>query len=230
MVKYTKKKVYRKSRKASKPSSFNTKSIQKVVSRMIMKKVEPKHKNFDHGKTELYHNLINTVHLNKDACMPSQGTQDQQRIGDRIDIGGFMVRMLNGQKTDRVNVNWKFWVLRVPRGEPVGYSNLFEAITNNTMIDPLNKDYATVLKSYQCKKLISTLHNDTSPWAQRELTFPTKLWIPYKKSIKFLSNASTDHNDHDIYLVWVAYDAFGTLTTDNIAYSDISSTVYYKDP
>jgi len=216
-------------RRVKRSATINNSNLQKVVSKMIMRKVEPKHKNFDHGKTESYHNLINTVHLNKDACMPSQGTQDQQRVGDRINVGAFMVRMLCGQKADRPNITWKFWVVRIPRSESVGYSSLFENLSGNAMLDPINKDYCKVLKTLTINSKYSVGSQNSTTYSD-EYTFPVKLYIPYKKLIKFNSNASTDHNDHDIYLVWHTFDAFGTLTTDNIAYGDITSTIYYKDP
>ena len=216
-------------RRTRKSTTVNEKSIKRVVSKMIMKKAEPKHKNIDHGKTELYHNSIGTLHLNKDAAMPSQGTADNQRVGDRINAGGFMIRMLCGQKNDRPNCTWKFWVIKTPKGSALGYANLFENITSNTMIDPINKDNCTILKQITIKKSLNLLGH--SSWDEaRECTFPIKMWIPYRKLTKFLTAASTNHSDGDIHLLYVCYDAFGTLQTDNIAYVDVSSTIYYKDP
>lgn len=39
---------------------------------------------------------------------------------------------------------------------------------------------------------------------------------------------TTNRKQHYMYIF--AYDAFGTLLTDNIAYAQTYTTLYYKDP
>lgn len=211
------------------------KSLNKAVSNLILKKAEPKHKNADFGKSELYHNLMSVTKLNDVSTMPVQGTGDSQRVGDNINLGAFYIRMLCGQKIDRPNVTWRFIVAKLPKGTPVSYSTIFDNITGNVLLDSINKDKVKVLKSLVLKKygLSPTAFSGSGAnltWNAKETTFPVKLWVPYRKLYKFMADAGTEHTDDDIYLLTFVYDAYGSLVTDNIAYAQITSTIYYKDP
>lgn len=218
--------------KKSAPATLT--GVKKLVNKMILKKAESKFKHADFGKIELYHNNMSVSQINEHAsCMPTQGTGDSQRVGDNINVGGFYIRMLCGQKADRPNCVWKFYVLKVPKGTAVSYSTFFDAITNNVLLDTPNKDKVSVLKTLTMKPAKSTMflaNYGSSSGNNKEFTFPVKIWLPYRRVYKFQSDGGTPHNDGDLYLIKLVYDAYGTLTTDNIAYVQLISTVYYKDP
>lgn len=205
------------------------KNLTKAVNKIVLKKAESKHRHSDFGKTELYHNSMSVKKLNDPTTMPTQGTGDNQRIGDSINLGAFYIRMLCGQKLDRHNVTWKFYVLKVPKDAAVSYATFFDAVTANVLLDSPNKDKVKVLYAKTIKKIISPDLSGVGG-ADKELTFPHTIWLPYRKLLKFQADAGIVHNDSDIYLVTFVYDSYGTLTTDNIAYHQMTSTMYYKDP
>jgi len=233
MVKYTKKRTTKKrvyKRRTTKRVPLGT-TVKKIVSKMIMKKAEPKEKTTDFDLTQMYHNVGYYKKFNDITEMPSQGLTDETRVGDSINVGGFYLRILCGQKNDRPNCTWKFYIFKCPKGATVNYNTFFHSYTNNCLLDNPNKDLVSVLKSITIKKYFSPLNAQPGvSLGGREITFPVKIWLPYKKVYKFQTNNSTTHNDHDLYLVVFAYDAYGTLLTDNIGYIEWVSTMYYKDP
>lgn len=233
MVKYTGKGKGKGIKKASRGRKakplYNMKSLTKAVSRVVLKKAESKHKHSDFGKTELYHNTMSVLKINDTSTMPTQGTSDSQRVGDNINLGAFYLRLLCGQKLDRHNVNWKFYILKVPKDASVSYTTFFDSVTGNSMLDSPNKDKVKVLYAKTIKKLISPDLSGVGG-ADKELTFTHKIWLPYRRLLKFQADAGTVHDDGDIYLVTFVYDAYGSLFTDNIAYHQMTSTIYYKDP
>lgn len=208
------------------------KSLTKAVNSIVLKKAESKHKHSDFGKTEIYHNQMTIQKLNDTSTMPSQGTGDSQRIGDQINVGAFYIRLLCGQKYDRPNVTWHFYIMKAPKGSPVSYATFFDNVTGNVLLDSPNKDKVQVLKSLKYKKFLgnTSILDPGGPHLNREITFPIKLWQPYRRILKFQADGGLEHTDGDIYLITFAYDAYGTLVTDNIAYTQMTSTIYYKDP
>lgn len=205
---------------------------------------EPKYKLHNFGKAELYHNggspasgrIGNFFFLNGADQMPAQGTADNQRNGDRIYASGYALRMLFGQKYDRPNVTFKVYVLQVRAGATVNIDTMFESNTGNILLDTPNNEACKVIASKTYKPLRSAMlaldaglisGNDVT----KEYTFARKLWIPRKKEYKFTStSAIAMSNDDNIVLAVFAYDAYGTLIEDNIAYVQIWQKFAYRDP
>lgn len=207
---------------------MTNKKLVKTIQRVVKKTAESKRKSANWTKVEMYHNSFNvSQQLNQSVCMPVQNVSDSGRIGDEIYVSGFRIKMLCGQKGDRPNVNWKWWVLKVPKGSAVTYSNWFRITTANVLLDDPNTDFVKVLKSGYMRPNQAGL----TASGDDEFTFVKQLWIPYRKRYKFgPNNADITHNDDDIYFCMVAYDAFGTMATDNIAYVQMQSEVFYRDP
>lgn len=219
---YGRKGAYPRKRK----SSYSTKRIAKIAKRVVMKTAEPKHVSYTFGKAELYHNTFYMGKINDAVCMPDPGTQDNNRIGDQINISGFKLRIMLGQKADRPNVTFKIYVVRVPKGSSYNYSQWFENMTNNVLLDSPNTDFIKVLHSSTWKPHDGSMDNATD-----EYVYSRTLWIPYKHKLKFgPANGAETHNDNDIYFMYAPFDAYGTLITDNIAYIEYVSTMHYRDP
>lgn len=202
-------------------------SFAKRVKRVIMKNAEPKKVSYNHNKTELYHNVpVLVAGLNSSVTMPSQGVGDNQRVGDQINASGYMVKMLFGQKSDRENVTFKLWVFQVPKGSTYNYSQWFDNVTGNCLLDDVNEDFVKVLAKRTFK--YEGVPNDNA----HEFTFAKKLWIPYRKIIKFgPANAAVTFNDPvDVVMYIAAYDAYGTLATDNIGYIATCTALHFRDP
>lgn len=165
--------------------------------------------------------------------MPAQGVGDNQRVGDQIYLSGFQLQLLCGQKYDRPNVTWKWAIIAVPKGQSVGtYANIFLSNTGNPMLDAWNTDFVKVLKQGYWKPQQSTFFSaNATPDTTREYTFVKKIWLPYKKLVKMTTDAGTTTNDgRDVHLILVPYDAYGTMSSDNIAYNQLGVVTYFRDP
>lgn len=213
------------------------KKLVKLIKKVAIKTSEPKHVSFDHGKVELYHNSGSitgrTLPVPREplvaSCMPAVGTLDIQRVGDQIYSSGLALHFLFGQKQDRMNVTFRIVVLRVtPDEKPASLNDLIENTTGNILLDAVNTDRGKVVYQKFIKKNISPQLEAAGQ--QRELTFPHKVWIPYRRLIKFPGNAGTSFAGDKIYVYVFAYDAYGTLIEDNIAYYQMWSKFYYRDP
>jgi len=211
----------------AKRASMARKRLIRTIKAVSKKVSEPKEVNVNMGKTELYHNTISSFHLNKVDFMPTVGTAEYNRIGDQIYTSGFSLRMLIGQKSDRPNVTFIYYVLKVPKGSSYVYGNWFTATTNNVLLDNPNTDFVTVVK----KGIWRPNEAGLGASGGDEYTFTKKLWVPYNRRLKFgpATNAQT-HNDSDLWFIMAPYDAYGALIEDNVAYAQIAGTLYYRDP
>lgn len=222
--------VYRKSSKKVYKSKPITKSnVLSIVKKAQLKSAESKFKLRNHGLNTLLHNVVSYYALNIGAnCLPTQGTADGERIGDKINVGGLFVRMMFFQKLDRHNVSFTVRVLKLSPLGSTTYGAIFDNTTGNSLIDQINKDACKVLYSKTIKKIINPDLSGVGG-ADKEFSFTHKFFIPYRKEYVFQTNNSYSHNDTDLYLQICAYDTYGTLITDNIANVQILSNLYYKD-
>lgn len=234
--------AYSRKRKGTSSRTFKRKGIKRsaapnrrrltnLIKSVVMRKAEPKVKRANFGKMELYHNTFQVgggvMLLNDATLMPTQGPGDNQRIGDQINVTGIKIKSLFGQKGDRPNVSFRYFVLQAPKGVSPTYANFFINITGNILLDDPNTDIVKVLKT----GIMRPNEAGLSATGNDEYTFAKRWWLPYKKLIKFgPADAATTHNDNDMYLIVMPYDAFGSLGTDNIAYMQASVEIYYKDP
>ncbi len=170
------------------------------VKKIVLKASEPKACRYVYTilgsqKITLKHSTIQTFSLNGSVTLPSQGTGDINRVGDQINMIGLQLKMLVGQNTDRPNVSFKYWVVKAPEGSRYAYSSWFIPTTNNVMLDDINNDFIKVISSGVWHQYTGDLTNGTD-----EFTFVKKLWIPYKKVLKFgPQDAASTHNDDDVF-------------------------------
>lgn len=225
-------------RKASSTCAIPAKRFAKAVKQVILQTAEPKQHRTNYGKIELYHNsgspatgqqLHQQIWL--DGNLPAQGLGDTARVGDEIVASRIHVKTLVGMKADRHNVTFRIIVFRCTASAyPTTVGQLMIATTGNVLLDDLNKDRFSVVRDYQKKVVI---HPDLSGvgGADKEYTFPMQMSIPCKQKFKFETDGSVNaSNKKNLYCQVMAYDAYGTLLTDNIAYIQMTSSLYYKDP
>lgn len=194
-----------------------------------MRTAEPKRTATSVTKLEVFHNVLlgQTYLLNASGIMPTSATNQVSRIGDQINVEGFRLRLLFGQKADRPNVTWRFMIVQVPKGGSVAYNDLFRNVTGNVMLDEVNGDYTKVLmdKTYRPNQASLAFTG------VREYTFIKKLYFKHKKLYKFGPGENVvTHNHADIHVVLLAYDAFGSAISDNIGYVQMFHQMDYKDP
>lgn len=221
-----KKKIYKK--KTAPKSKTN---LVKLIKAVTLKQSETKHTNDTVVKTELYHNTYTNLGDILKKAYPLEGTGDDQRIGDKIVQRGIKIRMLLGQKYDRPNVTFKIWLLRF--NSTFGFNSLFDQTSGNILLDSTNSDYCKVVWSKTIHKNYPNLSAAVPGTVEsREITFPLQQYLSIPKNITFTTNGGTDAGATQMShaLIVGAYDAYGTLETDNIGYVQVFTRYYYKDP
>lgn len=200
------------------------------IKQTVMRMKETHFVDYNYGKTELYHNMFLGAFLqslNDTTRLPSQGDGDSNRTGNDIYARGIQVKMQFGLKQDRHNTTFRVLVFKTTKGYNVGgsYTNVFDNQTGNVMLDAIDKDRVTVLLD----KRVSAKPINPSPDG-KEITLFRKYWIPHKSLYKFYDDGLRDNSyPYDIVMLVVAYDAYGSLTTDNIGYVQAWSRFYFKD-
>lgn len=219
-----------------KATTTGRRRLMTLIKKAVIKKAEPKEKSVLFGKKELYHNSFYdplgvqgglVLLLNSGNVLPTQGVGDNQRVGDQINMTGWKLRMLIGQKSDRPNVSFAYHVLGVPKGSTITYGNWFNFSQTNVLLAEPNRDFVTTYGAGLWRPNEAGLAGSGGD----EYTFVKKLWIPYRKVLKFgPADAAVTHNDQDIYFIVMAYDAYGSLASDNIAYIETQCSFFYRDP
>lgn len=225
------KRKYNKKKSPQKRTYSTTKSsLVSLIKNVTLKQCETKMKDYNAGLTQLYHNTYHNLGNPFALSYPVQGDGDDQRVGDSIMQRGLKVRLLLTQKQDRMNVTFKLWLLKVPRGQSFTTSNIFDLTTNNTMLDSINPDLTSIVYSKTMKRNISPQLGGAGN--EREFTFPLSFYIKRPKKITFITDASTTigFSDAEYMLIIAPFDAHGTLITDNIASVQTFYRYYYKDP
>lgn len=228
----SRRKTYRRNRRVFNRARPRRPTFGTRVKRAILRNTELKTKHNSVVKVELNHNSFNTggyvLKLNADAFYPTQGVGQNQRVGDEIMVSGISIKLLIGQKADRPNVTFRWGVIAIPRGAAINYASVFKAVTNNVLLDDFNKDYVSVKSTGVWRPNEAGLNGTGGD----EYTFTKKLYTPWKHKTKFgpADAASTHLDTQDLYFIMMAYDAYGSLLTDNIAYAESLVTLYYRDP
>jgi hypothetical protein len=115
----------------------------------------------------------------------------------------------------------------VNQSQGISHTSFFHSITDNIMLDELNKDYCKVIGEGWFHPNVTGIGGTGGD----EFTFTKRMWIPHKKTYKFGPvDGTTKDNQHDLYFSVLCYDAFGSVITDNIAYFQAFSELQYKDP
>ena len=191
--------------------SFLSRNVSRIARQVVLRAAESKSKTIAHGKTELYHNNMSlNIHLNTASHMPAQGDGSNGRNGDSIISKGYKIRMAITNKGDRPNVTYRLVVFAARAGTSNTYGNVFENISGNCLLDAVNTDRCTILYQRWFKPNKGMV--GTSETGVREYTSTKQFWIKREKTLKFNGN---EQNDRDVYMVMLAYDAYGTLQTDN---------------
>lgn len=228
----TAKRTYRKKYTKPKPALASMTQTKKLIKNIVLKTSESKYKSMSIGKVELYHNVLNNLSKSFVDTFPAQGDTDASRDGDEIYIQGWKLRLMFGQKADRPNVTFRCFVVKYQNqlsGLATTYGNFFHNITGNGLLDPVQYKRFNILKSFIIKSSGTSMEVGETA---KEYVKTKSLWVPLKRKLKFADDTSTTavNINQDISLIVLAYDAYGSLITDNIGYVQGSVTLYYKDP
>jgi hypothetical protein len=229
-----KNKYVRKYRKNSKKASnMTTKQLASMMKKVALKTSETKFQNISLPKWELYHNTNQSSTVNISTNLMTQGDDDDRRIGNEIYLTGIKFRLLLGQKADRPNVTFKIYVVEWDTnqgGTETNEDHFYHRVTQNVMLDAIQSHRFKILKAITYKGRLGSLEvGETS----KEKTYPLSFWVPMRRKISFASDSgkySSMGMKENLKVVVACYDAYGTLTSDNIGYVQGCASVYYKDP
>lgn len=225
--KYRRRTAKAKSKYVKRGVSYNT--IRQIAQKVVNKNAETKCFDSNVGKIEYYHNVPQLLELNSAARMPARGTGPDNRVGDVIRKVGTRHMMLIGGKADRTNITYRLQYITYPRNATYDYSEFFINKTGNALLDRMNKDLVKIIKTVYLKPQKASIINDGTSNSEMEYTIAKKVWLPSNHLIKFPTGSNDDPSNRKFGVLVTAYDAYGTLTSDNIAYIQHLVSNYYKD-
>lgn len=219
------------SKYAKRKISYST--ISKIAKKVLMKNSETKIKDYSVGKVEYYHNSPQLLELNQASALPARGDGVDNRDGDKIQKIGTKHMMVLGNKYDRTNVTYRLTYITYPRDATYSYNTFFINKTGNAMLDRMNTDLVKIIKTIYIKPQKATLFAGnslaTGGSGGLEYTMVKKVWLPSKSVIRFPDGGSSEASNRKFGVLITAYDAYGTLVTDNICYIQHQISNYYKD-
>jgi len=211
------------------------KTVQALVRRALGKMVETKKYARARENRQLYHNSVNNFF---NLVTTVQGTGQHNRIGDKINAKGLKIKLWLSNKSDRPNVLYRIMVISGDLPNTTDITDLFETpdegTNGNKMTLPVNTEKYRVVyqKNVKLTQLMTYSAGSTGPVVGKEQSKMFSIWLPMRnRSIKYVQQNGTLPTElkNRLGLVIIPYDAYGTLTTDNIASYDFHSTLYYKD-
>lgn len=223
-------------RKSSSKSKGLTKTQAKSVRAIArdITRAQPERKvfGFIDENRQLYHNktdyLTNFLECKQGTADPNniQGANTRlARIGDEFYLRECNMRLWLSNKSDRPNVMYKcymFWYdSSVTLSDTVCYFT-----QQNKMLDRVNNEQISIIDQktifpgpsyaqYDNNHERSQLCTLKGKWKARKITYDEGGTVPKKRTIG---------------LMVVAYDAFGTLQTDNIASYAYNAKIVIQDP
>lgn len=209
----------------------------RMVRGAVLRNTETKFAVTSHENRQLYHNIGEGASggftwLNN-LLVTSVGTTQTSRIGDAVYGRYLKMKLWISNKLDRPNVMYRIAILSVPPDQLTSNpSGLFRGEHGNKMIDSFNTDRYKVI----WHKLIQPKAGDYSletGATNKERSLYVPITIPLKnREIRYSTDSGTVPavQRNCLSLCLIAYDAFATLTTDNIASFSVLSKFYFKDP
>lgn len=213
-------------------SGFNKKqvAIVKEIAKNIAHEL-PEKKNFlwiDENQ-QLIHNKTNYI-ANFLSC--KQGTADPNstpgtnlvRIGDEFYIHNVNIRFWLSNKYDRPNVMYKGYLFWYDSD-----TTLSDAIVyftqQNKMLDRINNESISLLDSFIVKST-----NNYAGATEKEHSYLATLNKSWKARRVTYDEGATIPKNRTLGVAIVAYDAYGSLQTDNIASYAYNAQITISDP
>lgn len=239
------KRKYRKWKKRARGrySRKGRRTFSSRVKRVLLKKAETKYYDFAQENTNLYHNtgtlggaFVKAVIWDPWAVIQT-GPGRMNRIGDTISPTGIRFNIWLSNKDTRTNVIYRIVCAIMPR------SYASAAVTNgsidpapvlqngslgNYLILPFDKEKGIKVLYDKCFSICGKWQTN-SAGAAKESSRRMSLYIKRKRSkpIRYQPGGQVVNNIFAMYII--PYDAYGTLTADNIGSVAVFGRMYWKD-
>ncbi len=221
--------VPRRKKKAKGLSKQQVKSVKKIARSVAMSIPERKTFGFQEENIQLFHNK---VHYLPAWLRCKQGTADPNnlsaqlvRVGDEFYLRNVNIRFWLSNKLDRPNCMYKCYLFWYDSGLTLSDALCYFTQTNK-MLDRVNNENISIIDS---KTIFSgpMYLNGTEKFEHSYLCTLKGNWK--SKKITYDEGGSVPKK-RDIGTMVVAYDAYGTLQTDNIASYAYNGNVVIQDP
>lgn len=232
-IKRSKKSVLRRPKKYVKKP---VKSLTALIKKITLKTSETKFGSQNAENQQLYHNggTAGTYNQIQNMLQTAQSGTQNGREGDRINAKGISIHLWLSNKLDRPNVMYRIVVYTCPFDQytVASPSGFFQGLHANKMIDYINTDKYKLIYT----KTIQPFSGDyslESGATNKEHSRQIKIYIPLKnRTITYGTDGGVIPNNQNSILCMgiIAYDSFGSLTTDNIASFSYVTKFYFKDP
>jgi hypothetical protein len=216
--------------------------MAKFIRRVAISSAETKHVHRNAENLQLYHNtpliynglLYSTNGVGEDIT--DQFSSYNTRVGDELYAKGIDLRFWLSNKNDRPNCQYRVIVYKYKAGVAPITDTIFQNFSlgallpdNNKMIAYADTQNITVIKQFRVGSNGGDYSLESGA-TNREKSFERKIYIPLKMArIKYATDSTTP-KFWDMGVCVVAYDAYGTAFTDNIASFAWSYKLYFKDP
>jgi len=181
----------------------------------------------------------------------ANGTEDQmasntmQRIGDQISVRGLKIKFFVETSLQRTNVFFKFYLVKMAKGDTLNRTNFYKGAANNKMIDQINTERFTILASKTVRVTTpnvgpATISVTTGLGTTTSIgtggTRIVTMWVPGKKFgrggvVQYENQSPSQVKFFDYRLCAVAYDWYGTpQDVNNVGFVNEGYTkLYFKD-
>lgn len=220
-------------------SKAKTKSLVKLIKRVSLKQSETKNTHNISENLQLYHNVpyivVNQLFLDRGTGDDQTGTGSfQSRIGDEVIARGVSYKFWFANKLDRPNVMYKIVFFKYQSASTLplpAHTPFFVQGSVNYMIRDLDTEKYKILKVVNFNLQTSAQRiTSTDTFSGAEGHRKLSVWLPLKSMKLKYENNSTNPKYLDIGFTIIAYDSYGTLSTDNIASFAVNRKFYFKDP
>jgi len=185
--------------------------------------------------------------LSANGTADPMGASDMNRIGDEINVQYLLIKFFLETSLQRSNVHFRFFFVKMAKGDTLSRSTFFKDACGNKMIDQINTERFTVLATKSVR--VSTLANTapaTLSLAQNGIPATTNaaiggtrivsMKIPGKKFgrrgvVTYENLSQSQVKFYDYRLCCVAYDWYGTAQdSNNVGFiNDGYAKLYFKD-
>lgn len=199
--------------------------FRSAVRKEILRTTETKMRTSVQGVTSLYHNTWNSSSWLMNL---PKGDGQEHRDGDEVFLRQLVTKLHFNTKPDRQSMTIRAMLIQVPSHHASTSANaLFQATANLIIAFPDKRDMK-VLAQKVVKLQGDTVWN-SSDTVKKDLSATIVLTANFHNR-RVVYDSADEPKDFAVRLLIAAYDAHGTLTTDNIADFMASSRLYYKDP
>lgn len=212
------------------------KSLVKLIKKVALKPCETKNTHQISENNDLYHNTqaltTNLLYTRQGITDTNTGTSSySNRIGDEVIARGLQFKLWFATKSDRPNMMFKIIVFKY-YSQSTPPTTIFKSQgTSNLMLRDIDTEKIKIVKVKMFNLNIGISTKPLGETGGKEAHRYVSLYVPMKNlKLKYISDDSGTPKYSDYGIAVMAYDSYGTLTTDIIATYAMSVKFYFKDP